>query len=310
MPNLLAHYGAQGPISRGLLSGSDVKWILLGCVLPDVPWILRRAAGTLVPGVDPYQLRLYAIVQASLFASLLLAAALALLSSRPRRVFLLLGLNALLALLLDALQTKWGNGVHLLAPFDWTTRGLDLFWPESVATYLLTALGLGVVAWLLWRRPGDAVPLEPRSPSRVVASAALLAVYFLLPLPLDDDVQRADAHFLRTLRRTAERPGRYVEFDRQRYLERPGADRYRTFAGEELVLRGDPLDAGGTVSLRGRFVATDTLSVVAAHEHRPFFRTGASLLGLALLAFAWGRWAAARRGTSREREGGPRATGG
>ncbi len=294
MPNLLAHYGVQGVLSRGLLRGSDVKWILLGCVIPDVPWILRRAALAVAPAVDPYWIRVYAIVQASLFASLLLAAALALLSERPRRTFLLLGVNALLALLLDALQTKWGNGVHLLAPFDWTTWNLGLFWPESPVTHALTALGLGLVVWLIWRAPGEDVPLAGPGSARLAASGAAVALYVLLPLPLAGAVEGADAHYVRTLREGAERPGRYVEFDRNRYLERPGADRYRTFAGEELVLRGDPLDADGPVSLRGRFAAPDTLAVIEAHEHHAGIRSGASVVGLVLLAVAWGRWGLAR----------------
>lgn len=296
MPNLLAHYGVQGAASRGLLSGSDVKWLLLGCVIPDVPWILRRAVLAVAPTVDPYQIRLYAIVQASLFGSLVLAAALALLSSRPRRIFVLLGLNSVLALVLDALQTKWGNGVHLLAPFDWTTSSFDLFWPESPITYALTAFGLGAVIWLVWRSPGEDVPLVDGRPARLAVSGGMLAAYFLLPLPLAGDAAGADPHYIQTLRAESERSGRYVEFDRNEYVPRTGPDLYRTFAGEELFLRSDRPDLEGTVSLRARFVSRDTLAVIEAHQHRAGFRSWASVLGLVLLGLAWGRWAAARRG--------------
>jgi hypothetical protein len=90
-------------------------------VIPDVPWILQRivSAGFTASVVDPYDLRLYTIVQSSLIACLVLSLALSLLSSAPRRVFMLLAFNSFVHLLLDAMETKWANGVNLFAPFSW-----------------------------------------------------------------------------------------------------------------------------------------------------------------------------------------------
>lgn len=291
MPNLVAHFGLQAGATRGLLRRADIKWILLGCLLPDVPWILRRAVRTLAPAVDAYALLPYVTAQGTLACTLLLAGAVALLAARPGRVFAILALNAVLALLLDGLQTKWGNGVHLLAPFDWSMWGADLFFPESVTTYLLTSVGLLVVLWLIARWPGDETGLALDSPRRLLGAAVLVALYVALPLAWDDDVLRADNRYLSTLRQRAERPGRYVEFDRKRYLELEGADGLRILGGEILYLTDDRLDAPATVSVRGRFAAPDTLRVLDLHEHRPAFREGASYLGLALLVFVWGRWA-------------------
>ena len=59
---------------------------------------------------------------ASLAGTLLLCAAIAALTTTPRLVASVLGLNALLHLLLDATEQKWGNGVHLLAPFSWRMK--------------------------------------------------------------------------------------------------------------------------------------------------------------------------------------------
>ena len=50
--------------------------------------------------------------------------------------------NAALHLVLDALQTKWGSGVHFFAPVSWTSTNWGLFWPESIVTYGLTTLGV------------------------------------------------------------------------------------------------------------------------------------------------------------------------
>lgn len=295
MPNLLAHYGVQAGATRGLIRRADLKWILLGCLLPDVPWIARRAVLALAPGVDRYSLLLYTTVQASLMCVILLAGAVALLSARPGRVFGILSLNGLLALLLDGLQTKWGNGVHLLAPLDWSMWSVDLFFPESAATVLLTALGLAGVVWLTWRSPGEEIGLEVAGASRLAAAGVLAGLYVGIPLALGGEVARADNRYLATLRDRPGRSGRYVELDRKSYLELPGPDGFTIFTGDTVRFREDHLDGPGVVSVRGRFVAPDTLRAAELHRHRPALREGASYAGLALLLFVWGRWAWRRR---------------
>ncbi|MHC4409281.1 MAG: hypothetical protein ACYS0F_09780, partial [Planctomycetota bacterium] len=72
MPNTLGHFGLQCAASRGLFRDVDVRWILLGCVLPDVAWIVRRVVD---PMLDPYASRLYFFPMASLGMTLLLCAA-------------------------------------------------------------------------------------------------------------------------------------------------------------------------------------------------------------------------------------------
>jgi hypothetical protein len=74
-----------------------------------------------------------------------LSAAAALLAQAFWRTWAILGGNAVLHLILDAMQTKWGNGVHFLVPFSWDLTNWGLFWPESAVTYGLTAFGLGYI---------------------------------------------------------------------------------------------------------------------------------------------------------------------
>ena len=91
MPNTLGHLCVQGLATRAVIRGADFKWILLGCVLPDLPWILQRVIRVLAPEIgSPYDLRLYSIVQGSLVISLLLCGALALASAAPARVMAIL----------------------------------------------------------------------------------------------------------------------------------------------------------------------------------------------------------------------------
>ena len=82
MPNTLAHFAVQGPLTQLALRQADARWVVIGCVVPDIPWILRRAIGSLGLPVDPYSLRLYAIVLSSLLFCLIVSALIAALSVR------------------------------------------------------------------------------------------------------------------------------------------------------------------------------------------------------------------------------------
>lgn len=117
MPNTLAHIGIQGIATRSIIKDADYKWILIGCIIPDVPWILQRIV-SVVFNVDLYALRLYATVQSSFFFCIILSLVLATFSKQYWRVFIILSTNSFFHLILDSLQTKWANGVHLFAPLN------------------------------------------------------------------------------------------------------------------------------------------------------------------------------------------------
>ena len=178
MPNTLIHFAAQGAASHGLWRRLDPRWIFLGCLLPDVPWILRRAVVGFGLPVDTFDLRLYTMAQASLAFTLLLCAALAVLTAAPRLVFLVLGANALFHLLLDATEVKWGNGVHLAAPLSWRMTSFDLVVGESPVYLALTILGALLVAGEIARRRRPTIAFDLR-PARLAVAGALLKVIAL-----------------------------------------------------------------------------------------------------------------------------------
>ena len=132
MPNTLVHLGIQGLGNRLVSTRIDLKWVFLGCIIPDLPWIFRRVIIGLNSAIDRYDVLLYSAVQASLLFCLLLALACALVSEKPRLVFAILAVNSLIHLLLDAVEIKWGNGVLLLAPLNWQLLNFNLVWPDSV----------------------------------------------------------------------------------------------------------------------------------------------------------------------------------
>ncbi|OFX13832.1 MAG: hypothetical protein A2Z18_02415 [Armatimonadetes bacterium RBG_16_58_9] len=287
MPNELAHLGVGGAVTRALIRAADPKWIYAGCVIPDGPWILQRAVHALPCAVDPYSLRLYCITQSSLLFCLVLAAGLAALAQAPKRVFTILALNSLVHLLLDACETKWGNGVDLLAPFFWKPWNLELFWPESLTSYLLTAFGFTYVIVVWWHGRRVPIGVSFTSHRRVATAATLFAAYVFAPLFLMSQPARANSHFLATLRATGHRSGQLLELDRARYVRGEHGDAIITFAGEEIGVAGVTGTRSGSVSVRGVFSDENTMRIDVLHEHWSRIRDSFSQIGLVVVALYW-----------------------
>uniref|UniRef100_UPI004056FA54 hypothetical protein n=1 Tax=Candidatus Electronema sp. TaxID=2698783 RepID=UPI004056FA54 len=299
MPDTLAHFGIQILASKALFRDADARWIGLGCLLPDLPWIFQRAALAL-GWADPVGLRLYAVIQSSLFFSLLLAAALSLQAAQSRRIFLLLAWNCLLHLLLDPLEIKWGNGSLLFAPFSWQLTNFALFWPEELPSRLLALLGLllfPAAAWLDRQREIHFI----RSKERQGASFLLLLVYLLLPCALFSGPLAADNHFAATLL-AKNRSGSWIEFDRRPYQAEEQS--IVAYSGETIRLivpfGSLPAQDDGTLSGRGRFLNHSEVLLAEWHLHRS--RSGRDLrsqIGIFLLIAVWSVAIRAKRITIR-----------
>ncbi len=283
MPNTLVHLGVQSVSTKALLRGSDFKWIALGCVIPDFPWIIQRVVYVLNDGIVPDSFRLYCIVQSSLMLCLILSAMISMLASNSGKIFLILAFNSLFHLLLDAMQIKWANGVHLAAPFSWKLTSFALVWPEHVITYVLTAAGFAALVYFGVKDQGREVRLASRRP-RYLAAAVLLALYLVLPWQLRFGPDRADSHYLATLRSIEERPGKYLELDRSRY--RSSDSTVELFSGERLKVTGKQPRRDTLLSVQGHFVDRDTLRIAAYHVHSPA-RDASSIIGLAGVLVLW-----------------------
>jgi hypothetical protein len=287
VPNTLVHFAAQGTASRGVWRRADARWIFLGCLLPDLPWILRRAVVGFGVPVDTYDLRLYTMAQASLAVTLLLCAALAVVTVAPRLVFWILGLNALLHLLLDATEVKWGNGVHLLAPLSWRMTSLDLIDGGSLLFLLLALFGAALVVFEMvrWHPPGIGLALHPR---RLAIAAALVAAYLLVPLAFLGAIEASDSYSVKTLREVSARAGRPVGLDRTSFIAGPGGGWVEMWNGERVPVTGSVPDHDAGISLYGTFLKPDLLRVDRYVEHRGS-RDWPSYLALVLLAAIWVR---------------------
>ncbi|MCL6285625.1 hypothetical protein M3P21_19025 [Ruegeria sp. 2012CJ41-6] len=275
-------------MTRGLIRQADMGWILVGCILPDLPWILLRA---LPLEMSPYELRLYAIVQSSLALSLVAVAALACLSARPARTAMILGLGCVLHLLLDATQTKWANGVVLFAPLDWRVVNFGLYWPESWPTVLMTGFGAAYFIWVLLReRPWTgAAPKFSLAPGRLVLATMGIALYLILPLPLMSRALQVDPHYVATLVQTEARSGRIAGFDRAHMIrDAAGTPFLLPWTGERLALAGRvPPEEADLISVTGSFAEEGVFGIEALHVHPSGRRDFLSYLGLMTLPI-WG----------------------
>jgi hypothetical protein len=283
VPNTLAHIGIQGPLNSLFGKGTSPQWMLLGCIIPDIPWILQRIL-KLVPGIDPYTLRLYSLNQASLFFCLFMAAALALSTRRTLHIFLLLSLNCLLHLFLDATQIKWANGVQLMVPFSWSMLRFDWFWPEHLSYNTATMAGLLFLAFN-WRKIA-ATDLEIARPTagKTTIILCLLLFYSAGPFLFFKQALAADNHFCRTLMGQSERVGKNIELDRVLFSSETKS--VRPFSGKTFSLHGPLPDTSGLISVQGYFIASNTIQVARYHQHNQY-RAMTTSLGLLLIAALW-----------------------
>jgi len=283
MPNSLGHFGVQGVASRALFGRVDPRWVMAGCILPDVPWILQRVVRTAFPDAYPYDLRLYFVAQASLLGTFLLCGALAATSPKPRRILLLLAFNALLHLLLDACQIKWGNGVHLFAPLSWKLLNFGLFWPEQWPSHLLTATGVIYLGWASRRGLWGPLVLTAR---RWWLVLLFLGLYSVLPFLLIRSAYVANVHDARVLKE--DQIGKPVAFDREEVVVGARGARLEPWNGEQYDAGKALPKRNVEVSLRGILTAPNRIRVEALHEHTGVSRDYGSIAGLGVLVAAVG----------------------
>lgn len=282
MPNTLGHLSVQTLLTRSAFKKSDLIWIYIGLLIPDFPWILQRIIKAVLPGADLYDVRLYCVIQASLFFSLVLAAALALISTDFKKVFTLLSLNVLLHLILDSFETKWGNGIQLFIPFNWSIINFGLFWPESIPIYLITAIGL-VYILMKWKDALEPSVLFRFNKNRIIFSSIILILYLIIPLFLMGEAEAANNHYIETLRNADQHAGKYFEVDRGTYENSDAGGKFITPFNKEYKVLGRELDENGTLSIKAKFLSEDEIEIIDYHFHSAPLRNIPSYIGLLLI---------------------------
>ncbi len=276
MPNTLCHIGIQAPLNRTVLGRDRLLWVIIACILPDLPWIILTC---LIPLdiFDPYDLRLYCTAQASLLLCLFLSAALACCTKQTGKIFMILAGNCLFHLVLDALEIKWGNGVHLIAPFSWTMMHYGTLWPEHPLILGLTLIGL---LYLIgnWRScVVYSTQLYLPEKRKTAIGLLFFGCYLLAPLFFLTQLEEANTYNIHTLRMKEQRPGKAIEFDRVHYFAEQQS--LQTFSGERITVVGSQPATSGRVSFRGHFLTPTSFAGTSHHYHRDQ-RDLASLIGL------------------------------
>ncbi len=281
MPNTLAHIGIQTPLTRLGFKKAPLQWILVGCIIPDTPWIIQRI---LTPVADPLTLRLYTVTQASLLYCLMLSIALSMFTRNSRQIFLILAGNSLIHLLLDATQNKWGNGVNLLVPFSWHTTSFNFFWPEHFSSYLLSGAGLILLLFLWPKAIKDDLLLKQPDRTKSFWATTCFIFYFASPILLTDAAHSADIHFSKTLNQTETRAGKRLEIDRATYND--ATKLLECYMDKELKITNLPTSDSGIFSIRGHFIDKQTIELQDYHIHT-VFRDVTSYIGLTLILLLW-----------------------
>ncbi|MDO8550508.1 MAG: hypothetical protein Q7S39_10220 [Ignavibacteria bacterium] len=287
MPNTLAHIGVAGFVTRSVITAADLKWIYLGGIIPDLPWMFQRLGWIFFPNINLYDLRLYVIIQSTLLFGIIISLALASLSKEYLKTFLILALGCLIHLLLDSLEIKWANGVHLFAPLNWELLNFNLFWNESIPIYLITLFGL--VYFLITYKKGINTPLnlELTKFIRWFIFLTGMLIYFLLPLFILNQPLEANNHFVKTLENVDERPGKYFEIDRRPYRFENGIGIINTFTNEDIELKNINLNTSETISIKAIFIDEKTAEVIDYHVYSILFRDGSTYIGLAMIFIYW-----------------------
>lgn len=283
MPNTLCHIALQGPLTRTLVPKIPFQWVAAGCIIPDIPWITFRLLKEITI-FSVYDLKLYCAVQASLFFCVILAAALALTVRQGGMVFSVLAANAFAHLLFDATQIKLGNGVNLIAPFDWKLFNLGLLWPEHPVYLVLTCIGGLYFVWR-WRKEFRQCPacFTPVA-ARMIIAGILLACYFAGPLLFVNQAEKEDVHFLHTLKDKEHRTGKLLLIDRDDFDA--DTQQISICVNERFTVEGKVPQKSGTYSIEGYFTAPTVIKAVRVYHHGTF-RDWASVVGLLMTALFW-----------------------
>ena len=289
MPNTIAHLGLHALCTKSIYSKADIKWIYLGAVLPDLPFVLKRAISALVPRADILDFRLLAIVQASLLFSIVLAFACSRFSAKSSRVFLVLCFGVFLHLLIDACQIKWGNGPRFLVPIDWSIANFGLFWPEQLPSHIITGIGglYAIYSFVLpIRSQGQDLVLPARK--SFIAFVVAIIFYSFLPLALLDAAEQAGGGGVRVIRMD-DRTGQEILLDRARYRQEGDKTTVELYAGHFIDLTSIDADLpiSGKISVKGLFITNDVIQANEYHLNDAHYRELASVLGLSVVAVYW-----------------------
>ena len=287
MPNTLAHLGLGGFLTRSVIRNSDIKWIYLACIIPDIPWMFMRFIEFFFPSKSTYDLKLYTVIQASLFFSIILSLAISFFSTRYFRSSLILIFGSFIHLFFDAFQIKWGTGSHFLLPFDWSIVYFGFFWPESIPTYLITIFGLIFAAFTLKQTINAPTELCWPTGGKIPLLIFFIFLYLIWPLFLMDKAEETNIRSIKVMRGKESRIGKEVSYNRENYIYNESGESFLHYAEGKFLIKGIELNKSVSISVKGRFISENAIEVSDYKIHTKGARELSSISGLFLVFSIW-----------------------
>jgi len=287
MPSTLIHIGLQGAVAHAVWRRADLLWVYTGCVIPDLPWMACRVVARFPAMVTLLDLRLYGAGQATLIGCLLLCGAVAAFAASPGAAFGLMASASLIHLLMDAAESKWGGGVHLLAPFDWRPLSWDLVSTDGTVI-TLAAIASAILVAIQWRSAASGGrPLRWPTPRRALVGVLCLAAWLVLPLRWMGSVEASGFLDAPLLRDPGRRAGQALRMDRVTVVRE--SDRVFTVLanGERIAIEGPVPPEARMISAVGVFLSPDRLRVDTVQTHHAWSREAQTIVGLAVVAILW-----------------------
>lgn len=253
--------------------------VFAGCVIPDLPWIVHRLIDATSISLEPISAYAYFIAQASLVGCFLPCIAFGTLFTNFKPVAAFTVLGCLVHLLLDSLQDKWGNGVHLFAPYNWEILALGVFQTESTFTYLLTFAG--IIPFLFITKARHDARLLCINLTRLAMCCFFFIAYFFVPFLFISDVVESNSRYLQTLENKDERRGKLLELDRETTSVNGDTWYTTTHIGEVLVIVNPDarMTDGDSYSIRAEFEDEREIRLIDWKRHSGM-RDIASYVGL------------------------------
>ena len=253
--------------------------VFAGCVIPDLPWIGRRLIDATGISLDPISAYAYFIAQASFCGCFFACLAFGFLFTNFKPVAAFVFLGCLAHLLLDSLQDKWGNGIHLFAPYNWEILSFGFFKLDSISTYLLAFAG--IIPFLLITKARQDARLLCLNPLRIAVCSVCLIAYYFVPFLFINDVVASDSRYLQTLENKDERRGKLLQLDRETARVIGGTWYTTTHIGEVLAIENPDVKMtdGGTYSFRAEFYDEQMIRLIDWKRHSGM-RDIASYVGL------------------------------
>lgn len=292
MPNTLAHIGAQLPVTRAVSSKVDPRWVALGLLIPDLPWIFQRLIHLVFPQAPAIDIRAYVVVMSTPIFCMLLSAGISLLVKNSALVFAILAVESLLHEFLDCFQEKGGVGVPLLGPINWTSFSWPAFPMDGWISNLLTLSGALVILLLLlgkWKYPTTIRPARTGWQWRAPVVILFLASYIIGPMAFKEAAIRGNVHDLAVWRGDLPRMGMQIHFDRANYVpgSKPGESGITdNFNEDPIRIIGIQEEQPSLISTIATFSDEETLIADDYVVHPPgrrFWYTITGLIGVGLI---------------------------